>query len=147
MTSAEVEAFLAAASQLTVATVLPDGTPHLVAMSFALVEGAPAFVSYAKSQKVANVRRDPRMTVLAVDGDRYADYRGVQLTGTAEIVERADEVVELMRRIAEHTGGSGPAGDGWREQDFLAQAPKRVGLRLRPQRWLSWDHRKLALLE
>jgi PPOX class probable F420-dependent enzyme len=144
MTSAEVRAYLREMKQLTVATLLPDGSPHLVAMSFALVDGAPTFVSYAKSQKVRNLRRDPRMSILASSGERYADYRGVQMTGTGELVEDTEAVLALMQQIAAKTRVLEPVTAGIFPEELKAQAPKRVGVIFRPQRCASWDHRKLG---
>ena len=144
MTSTEVQAYLGEIRQLTVATLLPDGSPHLVAMSFALVDGAPAFVSYAKSQKVRNLRRDPRMSVLASSGESYADYRGVQMNGTGVLVEDRDSVLALMRRIASRTRVAEPATEARFPDELKAQAPKRVGLIFHPERCASWDHRKLG---
>jgi len=141
MTSTEVRAYLGEVRQLTVATLLPDGSPHLVAMSFVLMNGAPAFVSYAKSQKVSNLRRDPRMSVLACSGDCYANYRGVQLTGTGTLVEDPEAVLELMRLIAARDVPPGMAAG--LPGELRAQAPKRVGLLFRMKRYASWDHRKL----
>jgi len=144
MTSTEVQAYLGEMKQLTVATLLPDGSPHLVAMSFALVDGAPAFVSYAKSQKVRNLRRDPRMSILASSGERYADYRGVQMNGTGALVEDRDAVIALMQQIAARTRVAEPVTAVTLPDELKAQAPKRVGLIFRPDRCASWDHRKLG---
>ena len=59
MTDAEVAEFLAAERTLQVASIGPDGVPHLVPMWFGLVGGRIAMWTYAKSQKAANLRRDP----------------------------------------------------------------------------------------
>jgi len=144
MSSDEVGAYLAGLKQVTVATLMPDGSPHLVAMSFVLVDGSPAFVSYAKSQKVRNLRRDPRISVLATSGDRYAEYRGVQLAGTAVLVEDEPRVLELMRMVATRTRVAEPSRAGLFPDELRAQAPKRVAMILRPERCVSWDHAKLG---
>ena len=60
MSDAEVSAFLDEQRMLNVATIGPTGHPHVVAMWFALVDGKPAFWTFSKSQKVVNLRRDPR---------------------------------------------------------------------------------------
>ena len=52
MTEAEVAAYLAEQRVLNVATIGPTGHPHVVAMWFAIVDGTPAFWTFAKSQKV-----------------------------------------------------------------------------------------------
>lgn len=138
MTDAEVAAFLAAPRTLNVATISPGGAIHLVAMWYLMQGASPVFTTYGKSQKVANLRRDPRLTALVEAGDDYGSLRGVELVGTGELIEDFDEVVALVRAIGAHHGARG-AG-----QDPARAAAKRVGVRLVPERVVSWDHAKLA---
>src|SRR5436190_11853481 len=90
LTDDEVAEFLAGARSATMATVGPDGQPHLVAMWFALVDGDICFETKGKSQKAVNLRRDPRISVLVEDGATYEDLRGVSIEGTAEVTDDAD---------------------------------------------------------
>jgi PPOX class probable F420-dependent enzyme len=138
MTDAEVAAFLAAPRTLNVATIGPDGTIHLVAMWYVMQGVSPVFTTYGKTQKVANLRRDPRLTAMVEAGDDYGSLRGVELVGTAELIEDFGEVVALVSTIGAHYGARG-AG-----QDPVRAAAKRVGVRLVPERVVSWDHAKLA---
>jgi PPOX class probable F420-dependent enzyme len=140
MTDAEVAAFLAAPRTLNVATIGPGGAIHLVAMWYLMQGASPVFTTYGKSQKVANLRRDPRLTALVESGDEYGTLRGVELVGTAELIEDFGEVVALVRAIGAHYGARG-AG-----QDTERAAAKRVGVRLIPERVVSWDHAKLAAI-
>ena len=103
MTEAEVAAYLAEQRVLNVATIGPTGHPHVVAMWFALVDGKPAFWTFAKSQKVLNLRRDPRITALVESGETYAELRGVELVGTARLVEDFDEVLAIGRAVGSST--------------------------------------------
>ncbi len=68
MTAPEVDAFLHERHTMNVATFNHDATIHLVAMWYGFLDGAPAFETFTKSQKVVNLRRDPRITVLVEDG-------------------------------------------------------------------------------
>src|SRR5690242_19896359 len=92
MTPAEIEAFLDSERTMQVASINADGTPHLVAMWFARYGGELVFWTYAKSQKVVNLRRDPRLTVMVESGEKYGELKGVTIYGTARIVEDLDEV-------------------------------------------------------
>ena len=85
---------------LNVATIGPTGHPHVVAMWFAIVDGTPAFWTFMKSQKVVNLRRDPRITALVESGEAYAELRGVELLGTGRLVEDFDEVLGIGRAVA-----------------------------------------------
>ena len=93
MTDDEVAAYLDGAHTLQVATINADGTPHLAAMFYAVVDGRIGFWTYGKSQKVVNLRRDPRLTVMVETGHAYAELKGVSITGRASVVEDRDQVV------------------------------------------------------
>ena len=142
MSPAEVRAFLAEQRTIAVATLGPDGYPHVVAMWYALVEGDIAFWTYAKAQKAVNLRRDPRLTCLVEAGDSYSELRGVQVKGTAELVEDAEAVYRLGVTIYERYHGAPLPADV--ERKVAEQAPKRLGVYVRPMKIVSWDHRKLG---
>ncbi len=95
MTPAEVDGFLAGRRPMSMCTLNHDGTIHAVAMWYGFLEGAVAFETKAKSQKVQNLRRDPRLTLLFEDGDTYEELRGVELVGKAEIIDDPDKLWEL----------------------------------------------------
>ena len=143
MTPDEIDAYLTEERILNVATIGPTGHPHLVAMWFALVDGRPAFWTFAKSQKVVNLRRDPKVTALVESGDTYDQLRGVELVGTARIVEGYDDVLAIGKAVG--VKYTGPAALGADALTFLeAQATKRVGIVIDVERTVSWDHRKLG---
>ncbi len=113
MTEQEIAQFLAQGRTLSVATINPDGAPHLVAMWYALIDGKIAFWTYRKSQKAANLRRDPRLTCMLESGDAYEELRGVQIHGVARLIEDAEQVREvgeaIYRRNASADGQLTPA--------------------------------------
>jgi PPOX class probable F420-dependent enzyme len=142
MSPAEVCVFLADQRTMAVATLGPDGYPHVVAMWYALVDGDIAFWTYARAQKAVNLRRDPRLTCLVEAGDVYSELRGVQVKGTAVLVEDAEAVYRLGVMIHERYHGAPLPADV--ERKVAAQAPKRLGVYVRPVRIVTWDHRKLG---
>ncbi len=142
MSPAEVRAFLADQRTMAVATLGPDGYPHVVAMWYALVNGDIAFWTYGKAQKAVNLRRDARVTCLVEAGDSYSELRGVQVKGTAELVEDAEVIYRLGTMIHERYHGAPLPADV--ERKVAAQAPKRLGVYVRPVKIVSWDHRKLG---
>src|SRR6266508_1813191 len=87
MSPEEIDAFVAERRTLMVASVAADGAPHLVPMWFALVDGEIVFWTYRSSQKIVNLRRDPRLTCLLEAGETYQELRGVSMQGTATITE------------------------------------------------------------
>lgn len=145
LTEEEVESFLADHLKVQVATVGPDGAPHLTTLFYVLDEGRIAFWTYGSSQKIRNLRRDPRITCLVEDGDDYFELRGVSIRGRATLVEEQDDLRALGARVVRRMAGDvdlGETGDSIVE----AQARKRVGVIVEPERVASWDHRKLASL-
>lgn len=141
MSDEEIDEFLHGRHTLQVATFNHDGTIHLVAMWYGFIEGDIVFETFAKSQKVQNVRRDPRITVLVEDGDEYGELRGVEIVGRAEVIEDPDAVVAAAREVVVRYHDIPEA-----DIDAVAamMANKRVAIRVRPDRVVSWDHRKLA---
>ncbi len=87
MSEEEARAFLGGSHTMTLATLRPDGQPHLVAMWYGFLDGDVAFWTYGKSQKVRNLRRDPRLTCLVESGRHYEELKGVSLEGTGDILE------------------------------------------------------------
>lgn len=142
MTPEEADAFVDAQRTLQVASINRDGTPHLVAMWFERLDGAIAFWTYAKSQKVANLRRDPRLTVMVEAGDTYEELKGVTVYGRARLVDDPETVQRLGERIYEKYWG--PVGDDLVREGVRMQSAKRVVVVVEPDRVVSWDHSKLG---
>ena len=145
MSAAELAAFLEEERTVICATNGRDGFPHLMPLWY-VVRGDDLWSwTYAKSQKVRNLERDPRATLEVEAGIEYSELRGVMLRCDV-IVHRdtplvAEFGVELFARYR------GIAPDGL-EDDVravvLAQAPKRVALQFSARSRATWDHRKLA---
>jgi PPOX class probable F420-dependent enzyme len=142
MTPEEVEAFLAERRAMTMCSISPDGSIHAVAMWYGFLDGCVTVETKSKSQKAQNLRRDPRLTVLFEDGEYYEELRGVELVGTAEIVEDPDQLFALGVSVFERYYGQ--------YNDELkpfveTMLHKRVGIKLHVARTVTWDHRKLGL--
>jgi PPOX class probable F420-dependent enzyme len=130
------------APRAALATVDADGFPHVVAMSFVARDGALYMTSYGKAQKVVNIRRNPKVAVMIDTGDQYADFRGVMIRGRCEVIEDAAQVEMVIRESAAKRAVPGvPAQPG---AGALTSAPKRVVLKVTPEKVATWDHRKLG---
>lgn len=141
MTDAEVESFLAGRHTMNVATHNHDSTIHLVAMWYGFLDGRPVFETYARSQKVLNVRRDNRITVLVEEGDKYENLQGVELVGTAEVIDDPDTVVAAATSVVERYMELDDPADAHAAAMVLAN--KRVAIVISVERTVSWDHHKL----
>lgn len=142
MSDEEIRTYLEQQRTMTIATIGPNGLPHLVAMWYAVIDGAIWFETKARSQKAVNLRRDPRITCMVEDGLTYDSLRGVSFEGTAEIVEDADRLWEVGVSVWERY--TGPYTDEAKPLvEFMIQ--KRVAVRVDVDRVRSWDHRKLGM--
>jgi PPOX class probable F420-dependent enzyme len=142
MSPEEVEEYLTGRHTMTLCSINHDNTIHAVAMWYGFLEGAVAFETKAKAQKVVNLRRDPHLTCLVEAGDTYDQLRGVSLVGTGEIVEEPDRIWELgvsvfSRYNAPYTEEMKPFVE--------VMLNKRVVVKLHVDKTVTWDHRKLGL--
>ncbi len=106
MTPEEIDGFLAERRPVSLCSINHDGSIHAVAMWYGFLDGMLAFETKAKSQKAQNLRRDPRMTCMAEDGDYYEELRGVELVGTAEFIDDPDRMFELGVNLFERYYGT-----------------------------------------
>ena len=146
MSDAEVRAFLEASKTIILTSIGPGGYPHPMPMWFGLdPDGSVRMTTFRASQKVKNLQRDPRVSLLAEAGEEYAQLIGVVLYGRAEVIDDLAGVTQTL--IAVTTRGQ-PALDP-AARDGMAKvvektAAKRVCIVLKPERVVSWDHRKLG---
>lgn len=86
LTPEETAGLLAAGRILLLCTIGPDGLPDPIPMWYAVDEaGALVMTTYRKSQKVVNLRRDPRAVGVVEDGTAYLELRGVQILSLIHI--------------------------------------------------------------
>jgi PPOX class probable F420-dependent enzyme len=142
MTDDEVAAFLQGRHTMALCSINHDSTIHAVAMWYGFLEGAVAFETKSKSQKVHNLRRNPTITCMVEDGESYDQLRGVEMVGRAEIIEDRDRMWELGVSVFERY--QAPYTEELRP--FVeSMLHKRVVIRVAVDRVVSWDHRKLGL--
>jgi Pyridoxamine 5'-phosphate oxidase len=139
MTPAELDEFLAQAHTCRVATLAPDG-PHVVPLWFAWAAGALWLSSLVRSQRWADLIRDPRVAVVVDAGQEYQELRGAEIKGTAEPVgevpRRGTDDPQLAATellfARKYLGGDTMVHDG-----------RHGWLRVTPVKITSWDFRKL----
>jgi PPOX class probable F420-dependent enzyme len=144
MTDEEVTAFLERSRTATIATIGPRGFPHLAAMWFGLLGGRVYFETKAKSQKVVNLRRDPRVSCSVEAGESYDQLRGVAIEGTATIIDDPGDEEYWSAAVSVFERYQGPYTEEMRPS-VESMMHKRVVIRIDPARVRSWDHRKLGL--
>ncbi|HKS89430.1 MAG TPA: pyridoxamine 5'-phosphate oxidase family protein [Stellaceae bacterium] len=133
----EQDEFLRAQRKCALATLDRDGFPHVVAMNYAWRDGAFWMTSYAKAQKVVNIRRNPKVAVMVESGAAYAELKGVMARGLCEVIDDPERVADVFAWLG--AGRTTP-----RPVAAQQSAAKRVVLKLTPRRIASWDHTKLG---
>ena len=145
MSDSELQDFVAEQKIVTVATMGPNGRPHLMPLWYVWDGAELRGWTYAKSQKAKNLERDPHATVQIEHGVDYAELRGVMFECDVQVEHDPEKVADyglaLFARYG--PGAEGEVPDEVRQM-VLGQAQKRIGLRFVPTRTVTWDHRKLG---
>jgi len=141
----EVDALVRDARTMVLVTNGPDGVPDPVPMWFVVGEdGAVLMRTYAASQKVRNLERDPRFAALVETGDRYVELRGAQLTGTVDVLDDVDLVCDVFAALMVKYEDLDPAHVDAVRTAYRPRAAKQRVLRLDVTAVVSWDHAKRA---
>jgi len=129
---------------VVIATHGPRGWPHVMPLWFVVREGRVWIWTYAKSQKVRNLERDPRATLLVETGFEYPELRGIQIEARAHLHRDHDTVFGFAKELTVRYAEGIDSVEGDAAEALKAQAPKRVAIEFEPVRVASWDHRKLG---
>jgi PPOX class probable F420-dependent enzyme len=128
---------------VVVSTIGLRGWPHSMPLWYVPRDGEVWIYTYAKSQKVRNLERDPRATLLVETGHEYGELRGVEIEAEAEIHREHETVFELAKELTARYA-DGAQVDEAAAEALRAQARKRVAIHFQPRRIATWDHRKLG---
>lgn len=144
LTEGELLELLEAERIAVVSTIGPRGWPHSMPMWFVPRDGEVWIWTYAKSQKVRNLERDPRATVLVEAGKAYTELRGAMIEAEAELHHDLETKMAFAEELTLRYSDGISSVEGDAKAALEAQAPKRVTIRFRPVRTATWDHRKLG---
>lgn len=141
LSDAEIESFLDKSKTVIMATINHDGYPHLVPMWYSMLDGLVHMHTYRSSQKVKNIERDARGSILVEDGLDYDKLRGVFVRGRFEIIDDQELCYRIALASAEKYQGLGEETAGAALRYYIR---KRVALVFHPEKTSSWDHRKTS---
>ena len=144
MSKEEITSFLQNQISLQIGTINKDGSPHLTTMWYLYDGDNFIFHTYTKSQKIINLKRDSRITVLTEAGSQYSDLQGIIAYGEAEIINgehNPEEVIKYMDKV----GNKYIKGEDSAQylEGMKLQAPKRSAVIVKPSKFISWDHTKI----
>ena len=140
----EIREFLHKQRNIQIGTINKDGSPHLTTMWYSMDHSNILFHTYTKSQKIKNIYRDSRVSILTESGDSYDNLKGILIYGKATVIEGGNDkerVLDIMKEIEKkYETGSG-------NNDYIEflrmQVLKRSAVLVEPDKYISWDHTKI----
>jgi PPOX class probable F420-dependent enzyme len=144
LTADEQRDLLQSERVVVVSSIGVRGWPHSMPLWYVPSDTGIWIYTYAKSQKVRNLERDPRATVLVETGHEYGELRGMEIEGEAEIHRDLETVYDVAQELTVRYSDDISSVEGEAAEALRAQARKRVAVRFEPRRIASWDHRKLG---
>jgi nitroimidazol reductase NimA-like FMN-containing flavoprotein (pyridoxamine 5'-phosphate oxidase superfamily) len=141
----EIRAFLDSSKTLIIVSNGADGYPHPMPMWFYVDDaGCLLCTTFGKSQKIVNLRRNPKASLLVESGLEYAELKGVVVYARAEVIDDLDVAIDTLVKINSR-GRTLTAAERTALAGAVAKtAAKRAVIKFHPQRYVSWDHAKLA---
>ena len=144
MTEEERNTYVENAHTLIIVSNGNNGYPHPMPMWFAVDEdGSFLCTTFRKSQKVLNWRRDSKASLLIESGEEYSELRGVVVYAETEIVDDQDAVVDALVKINSKGRSLSEEQTDKLKASVSTTANKRIVLKFRPNKYVTWDHTKL----
>ncbi|MEH6604008.1 MAG: pyridoxamine 5'-phosphate oxidase family protein [Pseudomonadales bacterium] len=143
MTDQQIQEFIRQQKNVQVSTLGKDGWPHLTTLWFALDNDEIVLETFTKSQKIKNLQRDNRITVLLETGTEYEDLKAVVIYAEAELITDVEEVHRLHMKVLLRNNSKGYP-ENILDEASAAMASKKTAIRIKPVRVVSWDHSKLG---
>ena len=145
MSDEEVRDFLKSAKTMILVSNGKDGYPHPMPMWFYVDDDGVVYMStFRKSQKVYNLQRDPKVSLLAEAGEAYQELQGVVIYSDAEIIDDLETTKRTMYNVSISRGDASSDQPDVVMGALERTASKRVTLKFKPSKIVSWDHRKLG---
>ena len=145
MTPDEISDFLRDSRTIILVSNGKDGYPHPMPMWYGVDDDNVIYMTtFRKSQKINNLRRDPRVSLLVESGNAYTELKSVLIYTEVELIEDVEQTRDILFRISVQRGDlQEDAGESIRE-GMLATAAKRIGMKFTPEKIITWDHSKLG---
>jgi len=144
LTEEEISAFIRSSKTMILVSNGRKGFPHPMPMWFAVDEDDQILMTtFRKSQKVLNIKKDPKVALLVEAGVAYQELKSVLILAEAEIIDQPEYTAEVMSKISIFRGDAAADQEDLVLQGSKRAAPKRVVIRFKPVSVVSWNHAKL----
>lgn len=146
LTDPEIKDFLQSSRTIILVSNGKNGFPHPMPMWYLQdKEGRILMTTFRKSQKILNLKRDPRVALLVESGDVYTELKSVLIQAEAEIIDDLETTIDTMFKLSVHRGeASLDQEEAMKNGLRNGVGKKRVVMRFKPLSIVSWDHKKLA---
>lgn len=145
MSKTEVRDFLRSSRTMTLVSNGKSGYPHPMPMWFYVDDEGIVFMStFRKSQKVKNLQRDPRVTLLAESGEAYQELKSVLIYADVDIIDDLETTKQTMYQVSLARGDVSADKPDVVLDALERTASKRITMRFNPKKIVSWDHSKLG---
>ena len=122
-----------------------DGYPHPMPMWYAIDDKKCIYMTtFRKSQKVKNLRKDPKAALLIESGDAYQELKSLIIYTNVELIEEVEAIKDILEQIALQRGDMQEDANEDIREGMLKTAEKRIGMKFKPKKIVSWDHSKLG---
>jgi len=138
MTDQEVKAFLdAKPGWIVLSTIGRDGYPHSVPLGYFRLGDDIYIGCRAGTQKVKNIERNPKVSLVLENGSTRQDIKGVMIQGHATVHTDPETALRLSREAARLRGVA---------EDALPREPRPgvAYIPVQPKRVISWDYSRDA---
>jgi PPOX class probable F420-dependent enzyme len=136
----ELLVYLTSRKNLQLATLNPDGSPHLATMWFGLVDRDIVMWTQRTSVKARNLGRDPRVACLVESGDAYSSLKGLTVSGRAVLVSDDEGLLRIGAAVVPRNYPEAGRPDYRR----MALSGLRVGIVVPIGQPASWDFARTA---
>ena len=145
LTDDEVADFLRTSRTIILVSNGKNGYPRPMPMWYAVDDNnVVTMTTFRKSQKINNLKRDPRVALLVESGDAYQELKSVLIYTEVELIDDVEATRDILFNISVQRGDlQADAGEAIRE-GMMNTASKRIGMRFTPDKIVSWDHSKLG---
>lgn len=133
LTDEELDELMRTTRTLHVATVSPDGGPHVVPLWFIWHDGTVWINNLRRSRRSRDIQAGSPVALCVDTGEHYGELRGVVLYGRFEEVVEDERLPTIREGFASKYWGAGS----------VPELKSHVWLRMRPDRMASWDFRKI----
>ena len=122
-----------------------DGYPHPMPMWYAIDDKKCIYMTtFRKSQKIKNLRKNPKAALLIESGDAYQELKSLIVYTDVELIEEVAEIRDILEQIALQRGDMQDIANEDIREGMLKTSEKRIGMKFTPRKFVSWDHSKLG---